>query len=84
MAFSRNGSWSLNGRAEGYSSGYGGTLASQSDSEAGGQWQVQGGRLFMSNPPDAPELSPVHVAVTQNSNGSPIITADGVEYAMCR
>lgn len=84
VAFSRNGSWSLNGRAEGYSSGYGGTMASQSDSEAGGQWRVENGRLFMSSLPDSPELAPVKIAITRNSNGSPIISADGVEYSMCR
>lgn len=84
VVFQQGGSWSLNGRSEGYSSGYAGTVASQADSEAGGRWRVQGGQLFMSNPPDSPDLAPVRVSVTHNSNGSPIINADGVEYSMCR
>lgn len=84
VVFSGNGSWSLGGRAEGYSSGDAGTLASQTDSEAGGHWRVQNGQLFMSNPPDSPELAPVNTVITRNSNGSPIIAADGVEYSMCR
>lgn len=48
----------------------------------GGQWQVRGGQLWLSSS-DSPQLAPVELSVTRNSNGSPIINADGREYYMC-
>jgi len=33
--------------------------------------------------PEEPALAPVPLQVTQNSNGYPIITADGKEYSSC-
>lgn len=83
VVFMRDGTWSAGGRAEGYSSGSGGTMASQSDDDDSGRWKVDGGRLLMSSF-EEPSLSPVDFRVTRNSNGSPIINADGVEYAQCR
>lgn len=82
--FRRDGSWSRGGRAEGYSSGYGGTFASQRDSRSGGRWQARGMRLFLSDPPQLPQLTEVRINVKRNSNGRPIIVADGVEYVQCR
>lgn len=81
--FSPDGTWSSASRGETYSSGYGGTVAGQHDAGLGGQWKVQEGRLFMSNPPDSPALSPVDLSITRNSSGHPIITADGTEYSPC-
>ena len=85
VTFSPDGSWSQGAQSEGYSSGYGGTMASQHNSEGGGRWAVQGGQLLMSNPGEgAYELAPLDLAVKQNSNGYPILVADGVEYSQCR
>ncbi len=83
VTFSPDGSWSLGGRSEGYSSGSAGTFSSQHDSGDGGQWKVQGGALYMSSS-ESPSLAPVDFTVSQNSNGYPIIKADGVEYSQCR
>jgi hypothetical protein len=82
--FFPDGTWSAGSRGETYSSGSGGSVAGQHDSDSRGQWKVQNGQLFMSNPPESPALAPVGITVTRNSNGYPIITADGTEYSQCR
>lgn len=82
VVFSRDGNWSAGGRSEGYSSGTGGTMAGQQDGGDGGRWKVEGGRLLMSSS-EEPSLSPVDFRVTRNSNGFPILHADGVEYSQC-
>ena len=74
----------MNARGEGYSSGDGGTMASQHDSQGGGLWKVLNGTLYMSNPSEGQPLSPVDLQIKQNSNGYPILTADGTEYSQCR
>ena len=51
------------------------------DSGSDGRWEVKGGMLYMSE--GAGQLEPVDLKVTYNSNGSPILTADGVEYCRC-
>lgn len=79
--FNRNGSYSMGSRGEGYSSGGGGTFASQSDKGSGGRWKVEGEQLSMSE--DGVEWETVTTRVKSNSNGSPIIVADGVEYSQC-
>lgn len=84
VQFSANGNWSAGSRGETYSSGLAGSVAGQHDEGAGGQWAVQQGQLFMSNPPETPALSPVNLTIKQNSNGYPILTADGKEYSQCR
>jgi hypothetical protein len=48
-----------------------------------GQWAVKGGQLYMSDPPETPQLVAVPLQVTRNSNGYPILTADGKEYSQC-
>lgn len=85
IVFSANGTWSSNRESEIYGSNqYAGTSAhSVGASGAGGQWAVKGGQLYMSSPPEEPSLSPVPLQVTRNSNGYPIITADGKEYSSC-
>ncbi|TAJ07177.1 MAG: hypothetical protein EPO61_14520 [Nitrospirae bacterium] len=84
VQFSANGHWAAGSRGETYSSGQAGSVAGQHDADTGGQWAVQQGQLFMSNPPETPGLSPVHLTIKRNSNGYPILTADGKEYSQCR
>lgn len=66
---------------ESYSGGNNGSVAGQS---AGGQhyyWQVQGSTLQVSA--DRAQWVPVNLQVSRNSNGYPIVTADGTEYMQC-
>jgi hypothetical protein len=46
------------------------------------RWRVQKGALMLS--PDGVQWETVRIEVTQNSNGSPIVKADGVEYYRCQ
>lgn len=80
--FYQNGTWSDSAQGEGYSSGYGGTMASQHNSSRNGQWKVKSGQLYMAEP--GGDLEPVQTQVYYNSNGSPILKADGVEYSQCQ
>lgn len=84
IVFSSNGTWSSNKESEIYGANqYAGTSAhSVGSGGTGGQWGVKGGQLYMSSP-EEPALAPVPLQVTQNSNGYPIITADGKEYSSC-
>lgn len=78
--FSPNGTYSKGGRGEGYSSGYGGTMASQHNSGGGGRWKVVNGQLYIGD--TIPQ--PVQSVVKHNSNGSPIVVVNGTEYSKCR
>lgn len=80
--FNANGTYGTGSRGEGYSGGSGGTMASQRNSAGGGLWRVQGGELFMSE--GAGQLEAVGTLLKRNSNGYPVIVADGVEYSQCR
>ena len=82
VLFNRNGTYSMGGQAEGYSSGRGGTYASQGNSQAAGKWKVAKGVLYISE--GYGPLNPVQAVVKKNSSGYPIIVADGVEYSQCR
>lgn len=82
VRFNKNGTYGTGGRAEGYSSGRGGTYASQNDSSGGGRWKVNKGELYIST--GNGQLAPVQTVVKRNSNGYPIILADGVEYSQCK
>jgi hypothetical protein len=82
VKFNKNGTYSTGGRAEGYSSGRGGTYASQGDSQSAGKWKVVKGELYISE--GYGQLNPVRTVVKKNSNGYPIILADGVEYSQCK
>jgi hypothetical protein len=82
--FFPDGTWFSGSRGETYSSGSAGSVAGQHDAGSRGQWKVQNGQLFMSNPPESPALAPITMTVKRNSNGYPIITADGTEYSQCR
>jgi len=83
VQFFQDGTWSRGARGETYSSGYGGIYAGQTNRGDGGQWQVKGGQLWMSNPPEAPQLTPLDLRVSRNSSGYPILHADGKEYSQC-
>lgn len=78
--FSPNGTYSKGGRGEGSSSGYGGTMASQHNSGGGGRWKVVNGQLYIGD--TIPQ--PVQSVVKHNSNGSPIVVVNGVEYSRCK
>lgn len=82
--FFNNGTYSNSGRGETYNSGRYGTVAGQHDSGGGGRWAVRNGLLYVSSPPERPDLQPAKVSVTRNSSGYPILNAEGVEYSMCK
>jgi len=82
VQFFNNGTWRSGGRGETYSSGQYGSVAGQSNSANGGRWAVQRGMFLMSE--GAGQMGQVQVDVKQNSNGYPIIVADGTEYSQCR
>ena len=82
--FFNNGTYSNSGRSETYSSGRYGTVAGQHDSGGRGQWAVRNGQLYVSNPPEQPDLQPMPVTVSRNSSGYPILNAEGVEYSTCQ
>ncbi|HEV8097183.1 MAG TPA: hypothetical protein VGP71_15750 [Burkholderiales bacterium] len=82
VRFNANGTYSTGSRGEGSSSGSGGSMASQRDSAAAGMWKVMNGELFMSE--GAGGLEHVQTVLKRNSNGYPIIVADGAEYSQCR
>ncbi len=78
---SPDGTISRRSGSENYSSNQYGSVASQGNDGDGGRWQVRGGVLYLSNG-NAP-LQPVNLSITRNSNGSPILKADGIEYMRC-
>ena len=80
--FFANGSYGTGSRGEGYSSGGGGSMASQRNSTGGGAWKVEKGELLMSQ--GGGRLGRVGTVLKRNNNGYPIIVADGVEYSQCR
>ncbi|MHB8880486.1 MAG: hypothetical protein ACYC69_03135 [Thermodesulfovibrionales bacterium] len=82
LRFSPNGTYSSGSRSEGYSSGRSGSMASQGDSGGDGSWKVVAGELYLSE--GYGQLEPVQTVVKYNSNGYPVIVADGVEYSQCR
>ena len=58
-----------------------GSVYSQSQGGGSYRWQVQGGQLYL----DGGEgFQAVPLSIARNSNGYPIITADGKEYSQCR
>jgi len=78
--FNPNGTYGKGGRSEGYSSGYGGSMASQRNSGGGGRWKVVNGELYIGDL--IPQ--PVRSQVKRNNNGSVIVVVNGVEYSKCR
>jgi hypothetical protein len=82
VRFNKNGTYGTGGRAEGGSSGKYGSHSSQSDSSGSGLWKVKKGELYLSS--GNGKLALVRTVVKRNSNGYPIIIADGVEYSQCK
>ena len=81
VAFSPGGTYAVGSRGEGGSSGSAGSMASQRDTARGGQWRVQNGELYLS---EGGDFEHIQTVVRRNSNGHPVIVADGVEYSQCR
>jgi hypothetical protein len=81
--FYANGGLSLGTGAESYSSGAYGSVAGQSAGQSALQWKVQGGRLYVDSG-EGMGFQDLGLQVKQNSNGSPILVADGKEYSSCR
>jgi hypothetical protein len=82
VVFSSDGNVVIDARAETVSTGPSGTYAGFSKDAQRGRWEVRDGRLWL-GVGGAP-LQPVNGRVNYNSNGSPIIVADGKEYMLCR
>ena len=82
VRFSKNGTYSTGGRAEGSTSSKSGSFASQKDSRSNGRWKSVKGELYKSK--GNGELGLVRTVVKRNSSGYPIIIADGVEYSQCK
>lgn len=82
--FNANGTWDDFSESDiSANNAYAGTTAQATGNRtSGGQWMVKGGQLYLSSP-DSPQLAPVPLTITRNSNGYPLINADGREYSMC-
>lgn len=80
--FNANGTWQDFSESDIYSNNYGTVAQATGNRTNGGQWQVKNGQLWLSSP-ENPQLQPIPLTVTRNSNGYPIINADGREYSMC-
>lgn len=80
--FHRDGTYSVGSQRESLSSGRNGSAYGASQGQDGGQWAVQGNLLQLVD--SSGESGVVAVQVKRNSNGYPIIVADGIEYSQCR
>lgn len=80
--FNANGTWQDFSESDIYSNNYGTVAQATGNRTNGGQWAVKNGQFYLSSP-ENPQLMPVPLSITRNSNGYPIITADGREYSMC-
>jgi hypothetical protein len=78
-----DGIMTVNGGAETYSSGNGGTVAGQSSNGSTMRWKYEGLRLYLDDGSGA-GFQDVGLTASRNSNGSIILMAAGREYAMCR
>ena len=80
--FFNNGTYFSGGASEGYSSGSGGTFSSQRNKQSGGNWRLHGNALYVTI--NGVVQEPAFLTVKMNSNGTPIIMADGMEFSPCR
>lgn len=83
VVFGGNGIMTINGGAETYSSGYGGTVAGQSSNRSAMRWKFENMRLYIDDGSGV-GFQDVGLDATRNSNGAVILKADGREYSMCR
>jgi hypothetical protein len=79
--FSPNGAVQQTSGSESTNSGAAGNVYGNNAGGVNARWRVQGGVLSVSA--DGAEWKPVQLQVTYNSNGAPILKADGVEYMRC-
>lgn len=78
--FYSNGTYGFGNQRESQSSGQYGSVYGQSGGGGGGRWQVKGGELYMG---EGGALEGVQTVLKRNSNGYPVIVADGIEYTQC-
>lgn len=83
VVFRPDGVMTMNDGAETYSSGYGGTVAGQSNSANTMHWKLEKLRLFVDQRNGA-GFQDIGVTATRNSNGYVILHAGGREYSMCK
>lgn len=83
VVFRPDGVITINGGAETYSSGYGGTYAGQSKSGQSMRWKLQNLRLYIDEGNGA-GFQDINLTADKNSNGWPILHAEGREYSMCK
>lgn len=79
--FSPNGTVQQTSGSESTNSGAAGSVYGSSTGGTTARWRVQNGVLSVSG--DGVQWKPVQLEVTYNSNGAPILKADGVEYMRC-
>jgi hypothetical protein len=91
FVFHPDGTWELHSSGETYSTlsdfpqlNYGGQVYSGRQSGFRGNWKVERGVLWMSQPPNNPQMVAVPLKVNRNSNGYPILVVNGVEYMQVR
>ncbi|HLA36538.1 MAG TPA: hypothetical protein VJ001_16875 [Rhodocyclaceae bacterium] len=82
VVFRPDGVMTIGGGGETYSSGYGGVYAGQSSSADAMRWKFENLRLYIDSG-DGGGFQDVGLSATKNSNGAPILHADGREYSMC-
>ena len=83
VVFRPDGVMTVNGGAETYSSGYGGTVAGQSKSSNVMRWKLENLRMYVDQG-DGAGFQDIGLNATRNSNGYVILHAGGREYSMCR
>lgn len=83
VVFRPDGVMSINGGAETYSSGYGGTYAGQSSNASAMLWKLENLRVLVDDR-SGYGYQDIGLTSTTNSNGSIILKTQGKEYAMCR
>ena len=81
VVFRGDGSGAQSTGGESYNSGPNGTVAGQSSGGQQFRWRVQSGMLVVTGQDG--QTSQVPLRITQNSSGSPIVTAGAKEYARC-
>jgi hypothetical protein len=82
VVFRPDGVMLINGGAETYSSGYGGTHAGQSSNAGAMRWRLDNQRLYV-DPGDGTGFQDVNLTASRNSSGYVILQSLGREYSMC-
>jgi hypothetical protein len=83
VSFLADGSWTMTGDNEKAWTGRTRTAAQQNAAGSTGRWAVKKNQLHMSMPPEAPELQPIRLQMTQTAEGKPQLRVNGVEYSTC-